>query len=149
MMTPPPPVDPSATGSPTRGAHRTRTVVLIAVAAAVVAGLVGLGLGGLGGVLFSSSGLGGGDRKGQDIADGCVILDRLEDDLPVEEGAVSLEEPLLFELGAAGQLFMAAGAGDQDSEAWLTGKELVSGTATLDMKGINDSVETAQTTICA
>src|SRR5690625_7807347 len=66
-----------------------------------MAGRAGLGLGGLGGVLVSSDGLGGGDRTGQDIADGCAILERLKDDLPAEEGSVTLEEPLLFELGAA------------------------------------------------
>ncbi|HJB11214.1 MAG TPA: hypothetical protein H9786_11930 [Candidatus Brachybacterium merdavium] len=147
-MTTSPPVDPSAT-SPPRGAHRTRTVVLIAAAAAVMAGLAGLGLGGLGGVLVSSDGLGGGDRTGQDIADGCAILERLKDDLPAEGGSVTLEEPLLFELGAAGQLFMVAGAGDQESEAWLTGSELMDGMSTLDVEKINDSVETAQSTICA
>lgn len=147
-MTSSPPVDPPANG-PSAGTHRTRTVVLIAVAAAVVAGLVGLGLGGLGGVLLSSGGLGGGDRTDQDIAEGCAILDRAEDDLPVQEGSMNLEDPLIFELGAAGQLFMAAGAGDQDGEAWRTGQELVSGMSTLDAEMINDSVETAQKTICA
>src|SRR5699024_5540221 len=122
------PADPSASRAP-RGSHRTRTVVLIAVAAAVVAGLVGLGVGGVGGALLASGGPGG-DRRGQDVADGCAILDRMEADLPVEEDSVTLDEPLLFELGAAGQLFMAAGAGDQQSEAWLTGKKLVDGMST-------------------
>ena len=89
------------------------------------------------------------ETGGQDIADGCAILERLKDDLPAEEGSVTLEEPLLYELGAAGQLFMVAGAGDQESEAWLTGSELMDGMSTLDVEKINDSVETAQSTICA
>lgn len=142
------PVDPAATGPPT-GSHRTRTVVLIAVAAAVVTGLVGLGLGGLGGVLLSSGGIGGGDRTDQDIAAGCAILDRVEDDLPVEQGSMSLEEPLIFEVGAAGQLFMAAGAGGTDDELWSAGSDLVSGMSTVDADRINESVRTLQTTVCA
>ena len=46
-------------------------------------------------------------------------------------------------------MFMVAGAGDQESEAWLTGSELMDGMSTLDVEKINDSVETAQSTICA
>src|SRR5699024_12871080 len=117
--------------------------------AGVLAVRAGLGLAGLAGALVSSAGPGGGARAGQDIAEGCAILERLKDDLPAGEGSVTLEEPLLFELGAAGQLFMVAGAGDQESEAWLTGSELMDGMSTLDVEKINDSVETAQSTICA
>ncbi|GAA1489137.1 hypothetical protein [Brachybacterium sacelli] len=140
------PVDPTATG-PSAGTPRTRTVVLIAVAAAVIAGLVGLGLGGLGGVLLSSGSAGGSDTD-QDIAEGCAILERAEDQLPVSEDSLSLEEPLLFELGAAGNLFMAAGAGGADDELWASGSDLVTGMSMLDTDMINESIETLQATSC-
>lgn len=141
------PAEPAAAG-PSTGSHRTRTVVLIAVAAAVVAGLVGLGIGGLGGVLLSSGGIGGGDRTDHDIAAGCAILDRVEDDLPVEEGSISMEEPLIYELNGAGHLFIAAGAGDPHSETWLSGKKLVVATSMADADRTNESIQTLQTTIC-
>lgn len=140
--------NPSPDTAPRSGTHRTRTLVLIAVAAAAVAGVLGLLVGGVSGALLSS-GLGGsGSRTDQNVAEGCAILDRLEEELPVEEDSVGLSDPLIFELGAAGQLFMAAGAGDPNGELWTIGGDLVSGMSTLDVERMNDSIEAAEE-ICA
>lgn len=135
--TPPPP----ASARP--GTHRTRTLVLVAVAAAVVAGLLGLVIGGLGGALLSSGLGGGGSRTDQNISEGCAILDRLEEDLPLQEDSLDLSDPLLFELGAAGNHFMAAGAGDTDGELWTAGNELVAGMSRLDTDLTNQGLEDA------
>lgn len=137
----------AATASPR--AHRTRTLVLVAVAASLVTGLIGFGLGGLGGVLLTS-GLGGsGSRTDQNVSDGCAILDRVESELPVTDDSLSLEDPLLFELGAAGQLFMASATTEDGDEAVQdAGRGLLSGASMLDTGQINESLE-ALAPLCA
>lgn len=107
----------------------------------MIAGGLGLITGGLGGTLLST-GLGnGGSKADQNISEGCAILDRLEEDLPVEEDSLSLSEPLLFELGAAGHHFMAAGAGETDGPLWTAGSDLVAGMSRLDVGLTNEGAE--------
>lgn len=137
----PPPSTPPRT-------HRTRTLVLVAVAAAAVVGVLGLVVGGIGGALLSSGLGGGGSTEDQNIAEGCAILERVEEDLPVQEDSLALDEPLMFELGAVGQLFMAAGAGDTDGELWTAGNDLVAGMSRLDVDLLNEGIEQAEA-ICA
>lgn len=123
------------------GGHRTGTLVVVALAAALVAGLLGLGVGGVGGALLSTA-LGGekGSSTEQNVAEGCAILDRLELELPLHEDSLALDEPLMFELGAAGNHFMAAGAGDTDGELWRAGSDLVAGMSRLDPQLLNDAL---------
>ncbi|MDN6400748.1 MAG: hypothetical protein L0K01_09885, partial [Brachybacterium sp.] len=84
MSSPPLAAQPPALHPPTRaGSHRTRALVLGEIVAALVAGLIGLAIGGLGGTLLGGTllagGLGGGSdsRVEQNISEGCAILDRL------------------------------------------------------------------------
>lgn len=150
MTSPTPSPHPTARA----GSHRTRTLVLVVIAAALVAGLIGLAIGGLGGTLLGGTllagGLGGGSdsRVEQNISEGCAILDRLEEDLPVQEDRFDLESPLMFELGAAGHHFMAAGAGDTSGVLWSGGSDLVAGMNTLDVERTNEGLGALEKT-CA
>lgn len=132
------------------GSHRTRTLVMVGLAAALVAGMLGLLIGGLGGTLLAAGvgGGGSGSRAGQNISEGCAILDRLEEDLPVEEDGFDLGSPLMFELGAAGNHFMAAGAGDTDGVLWSAGSDLVAGMSRMDVELTNEGLEALEET-CA
>lgn len=140
----PPPNAPVRTGT-----HRTLTLVIVAIAAALVAGLLGLAVGGIGGT-FLATGLGGASdsRVDQNISEGCAIIDRLEEDLPIEDGSFAFDNPLMFELGAAGNHFMAAGAGDPNGELWTAGNDLVAGTARLDSELTNGGLDQLEE-ICA
>lgn len=146
MTSPTPSPHPTARA----GTHRTRTLVLVGLAAAAVAGLLGLAVGGVGGTLLAG-GIGGGSsgsRVDQNISEGCAILDRLEEQLPVVVDDFNLESPLMFELGAAGNHFMAAGVGDTDGVLWTAGHDLVAGTSTLDVDLTNEAL-TALDDTCA
>ena len=145
MTSPTPSPHPTARA----GSHRTRTLVLVGIAAAAVAGLLGLALGGLGGTLLAG-GLGGGSdsRTDQNISEGCAILDRLEEDLPVQEDRFDLESPLMFELGAAGHHFMAAGVGNTEGVLWTAGSDLVAGMNRLDVELTNEGLTALEQT-CA
>lgn len=152
----PPPYSGSMTSStpssrpeaPARS-HRTSSLVLVGIAAALVAGLFGLVIGGLGGTLLAGGiGIGSDSRMDQNISEGCAILDRLEEDLPVQEDSLGLEDPLVFELGAAGHHFLAAGAGDNSGVLWSGGSDLVAGMSRLDVELTNQGIETLEET-CA
>lgn len=140
---------PSPDSTARAGGHRTGTLVVVALAAALVAGLLGLGVGGAGGALLAT-GLDGehGSRAEQNIAEGCAILDRVEPDLPADEDSFSIEKPLLFELGAAGQHFMAADRAGSPGDLWSAGSDLVQASATLDMQLANDALEQLEP-VCA
>ncbi|WP_157697066.1 hypothetical protein [Brachybacterium avium] len=143
-----PPQNTPAFATPPPRTHRTRTLVLVAAAAALVVGLIGLGIGGVGGALLSGS-LGSADsRADQDLADGCAILDRAEGELPLTEESLDVQAPLFSELLAAASLFTAAGVGKDDLELQTAGSELLEGMSRLDIDLANETLE-ALAPICA
>lgn len=133
----------SPSPSPSRR-HRTLTLVIAVLVTAVVAGFIGLGAGGLGGYLLGSpsSAASSEDRAAQNIAEGCAVLDRVGDELPVDAASLDLHEPLLFELTAAGSSFMAVGRVGESHQALAeAGSELVSGVSTLNAERVNEGLE--------
>lgn len=135
------PSSPPPPQSPPSGTHRTRTLVLIALVAALVAGVLGLGVGGLGGVLLSSGLSGSGSRTEHDVEQGCAIVERLEEELPLTADGLELDGPLVYELMAAGSLFMAAGYGDDDEALLGAGRDLVGATNRLDVEVMNETYD--------
>lgn len=132
--------------------HRTLTLVIAVLVTAMVAGLIGLGIGGLGGYLLGSPGgaASAEDRAAQNVAEGCAVLDRVGDELPVDMESLDLNEPLIFELTAAGSSFMAVGRVDESREALTeAGAELVSGASTLNAERINESLEVLESECAA
>lgn len=141
----------SPTPTPSRP-HRTLTLVIAVLVTAVIAGALGLGAGGLGGYLLGSPGgsASGEDRAAQNIAEGCAVLDRVGDELPVDAESLDLSEPLIFELTAAGSSFMAVGRVDESREALTeAGSDLVSGASTLNAERINETLEVLETECAA
>ncbi|SJM70799.1 hypothetical protein FM112_15570 [Gulosibacter sp. 10] len=108
--------------------------------AATVAGVAGLVIGGLGGFLLFGERGGSEDRGEQVIAEGCAVLERLEDEFPLGEDALALEDPLIFELGGAGQLFMAADRVDSELEPFSTaGRDLATATSRVDLAAADEA----------
>lgn len=135
---------PGPAAPPKAGTHRTRVLIVISLAAALVAGLIGVAIGGLGGFALSSSGIGGAgsSRAEQSAAEGCATLARVDDELPLTDESLNLSEPLVFELMGAAGLFMATGRADDSFVEFAdAGQDLISGTNTLDMETANESIE--------
>lgn len=133
---PPTPASPPANG---------RTVLIIT---AVVAAIVGVVLGGgIGYLLFADRADGTAlPRAEQDVAEGCAVLERIEDDLPVDTESTSIDDPVVFELLGAGHLFMAASRADESFEVVAElGKDLVAGITRLDLDLVNETSAELQT----
>lgn len=121
-----------------------RSALIITAVVAVIMGLV-LG-GGIGYLIFADRGDSGSTpRAEQDVAEGCAILDRLEDELPVDVESTSLKDPLVFELLGAGHLFMAASRADESYETISQlGEDLISGMSRLDLDQANEAIAPLQ-----
>lgn len=126
------------TSDPVSPAPRRSSPLLLT---AIVAALAGLIVGGLGGYLIFSDG-GSSDRGAQNVDDGCSIIERVEDEFPLDRDSIDLDEPLIFELGGAGQIFMAADRAD-DSLASISqsGRDLTTSMSRLDIDGANDALD--------
>lgn len=109
----------------------------------MVALLVGVALGGLS--FWIATDDGGGSRAEQDMAAGCLILERVQDELPVEVEQLTAEEPLVSELIGAGNLFMAAATADESYESvFALGDDLRAGVS-YDLEVANSAITQLQT----
>lgn len=128
-----PPVPPAP-------ARRTGLIAVLVIVTAVIA--LGLGLL-VGWAVFGGDGGSDGDGRGEaNLEAGCVIVERLADDVPLASEDLFLENPEIWEIGGAGQLFVAAsyaGAGERWTEP---GRDLMSGIQRVDLDLVNDSIET-------
>lgn len=127
------------------GSHRTLTVVIVALVAALLAGLIGLAAGGLGGFLVGngSGGPGGDDRSAQNVAAACVSLENASADMPLsDQDTMTLDSPLTWELMAAGLSFQAAGAEDGVGDPlYEAGGRLVMAVQRLDIDMSNEAFD--------
>lgn len=145
---------PGTDDVPTRRGASTRTVMLVALTVALLAGLAGLGLGArLTADSDEATGISADTDPSSDprIAAACEILERNDDELPIVPGGLSLQEGLAHELSAAGNLFVAAGiegSDEADQAIWTAGQDLVYAGRTLDFEQLNENVETLRATAC-
>lgn len=120
---------------------RVTPAVLITAAVAVVVGLL---IGAGGGYLIANGldGETGGTRGEQDVATGCSTLERIGEDIPLNQENASIDDPVMFELIGVGYLFMAANEADDEHAAiGELGKDLVAGMTRLDLDLVNSSAE--------
>lgn len=116
---------------------------------AVVIGISVIALGA--GVLIGWAIFGGGsggdedDRAATNVATACEILERLEDEFPLEaDDASPLGDPVTWEISGAGQLMGAAELADDEYEEWReVGIELITAVQIADFERLDDSFDAA------
>lgn len=126
--------------NPAPPASKETSTLIIAAAVALVIGLV---IGAAAGQLLFAGNTGGSaeSRAEQDVIEGCAILDRIGDELPLDEDSTSISEPVLFELLGAGHLFMAAVRADESYEkVGELGQTMVSGVSRLETDELNEAI---------
>ncbi|MFC7464382.1 hypothetical protein [Brachybacterium sp. GCM10030252] len=117
--------------------------MLALLATAVVVGLLGLGVGGIGGFLLGRGGVGG--PSDPNLAEACATLDRISGQLPIDEDSLALDDPLVWELLAAGSHFTAAGSEpDGDEQLREIGTEVQQGISALDVELLEDATSKMQ-----
>ena len=135
-----PPLGPPPATPPNDAAPSSRGRGLL-IGVALGALLVGLVIGVLVGPLVFDDDPG--SRAEADLDAGCAVVERLDADGGVEPKETSLDDPVLWELGGASQMFVAASTTGKKYEKWKEpGNELLATFQRFDVEGMKKTLET-------
>jgi len=130
----PPPATPPNDAVPS---SRGRGLLVGVALGAVLLGLAGGVL--IGWLVFDDA---PGSRAEADLDAGCAVVERLDAD-GVEPKETSLDDPVLWELGGASQMFVAASTTGKKYEKWKEpGNELLATFQRFDVEGTKKTLET-------
>lgn len=85
---------------------------------------------------------GKGSRADQDLDAGCAVVERLDEGVGTDVKKLpGLDDPDIWEIQAASQMFVAASKADEDAKKWeKPGNDLVAGFQRFDQKLIDKSL---------